>query len=97
MYTFQIVKVDCESKAVISSWESEDEDYFPSEPVFIPKPDAEQEDDGKTAASALQIACCALHQNLDVWHQANFARTGRDASPYSADLGIHVSRAWVHI
>ena len=41
------MKGDCQTKTVAGIWECEEGDFYPSEPVFVPSPDAKDEDDGK--------------------------------------------------
>lgn len=50
-----IIKVDVDDKSTKTWWE---EDCFPSEPIFVPSPNAQSEDDGV-------ILSCLLHKRRE--------------------------------
>lgn len=80
----QLVKIDVRERSA-TTW-SEDATY-PGEPVFVPAPDRENEDDGVILSVVLDVA--AERSLLLVLDAATFTERARARCPHSIPFGFH--------
>ena len=79
-----IYKVDAETRQTLS-WE--EPGVLPGEPVFVPRPNGHEEDDGVIIDIVLDI----VKQNtfLLILDAKNFKEIGRAYAPFTIPIGLH--------
>ncbi|KAJ8021498.1 Beta,beta-carotene 9',10'-oxygenase [Holothuria leucospilota] len=82
----KIVKVDTVKKS-FKLWE--DPSCYPSEPVFVPRPGAEEEDDGVVLSSVIDLKGTGRPPFLVVLDAKTFTELARAETPADVPFGIH--------
>ncbi|HEV7423742.1 MAG TPA: carotenoid oxygenase family protein [Candidatus Paceibacterota bacterium] len=80
----QLIKVDIESKKSIAWYK---ENLYPGEPVFIPRPNAQSEDDGVILSVALDTM--QSKSALVILNAKDFKEIGRVLLPHHIPFGFH--------